>query len=85
MKNRSCFLVSLLTGGISFIAGVSFGYIYGKKIEHDRTNSCGILLLDQSEKDEPIKMFLEVTDLKALEISKRVIFEVERQNYITQK
>lgn len=75
----------ILTGGACLIAGASFGYIFGKKIEHDRTNSCGILRLDQSEKDEPVKMFLEVTDLKSLENSSYVIFEIKRQNYITQK
>lgn len=59
------------------------GYILGKK-KH-KINECGNLRIDNSEEEEPAKIFLEVTDLSALESSEYVILKVVRENYISHK
>ena len=76
------FVGYIITGGISVIAGTAFGFWRGVKSARERIKFCGALRVDNSEKDEQPKLYLEITDVNALEKSNIAIFEIKRENYI---
>lgn len=68
---------SLINTGIGFMLGSA----YSKK----KINKCGNLRIDSSEENEPVKMFLEITNTSCLESSEYVVFKVVKENYISHK
>jgi hypothetical protein len=75
--------IGLLISGTTLVTGIVIGKTIEKR-KHDI--HVGSLRLDNSEADEPIKMFLELeVPLDSLEKMSTVVFKVVKENYISHK
>jgi hypothetical protein len=82
MKVKTCIFYSVC----SFIVGGIGGVIFEKRNTTKRLGYSGTLRIDNSEVDEPEKLFLELNrSLDELSKEKVVIFKVIKRNYISQK
>lgn len=68
---------------LSFLFGVAIGVIVTSLL----IRSVGVIRIDQSDPDDHPYLFLEINRgcYEKLLRSKRVIFEVRKENYISQK
>lgn len=66
------------------IAGAGFiGYLAGVVVTKRKTKYAGVLRIDNSEKDVPERLFLELNnDLDKIEKSKVIAVKVIRKNWI---
>lgn len=71
-------LNSIAAGGL-----LGLGYLIGKKQKKTKTVYFGSLRIDQSEKEEPPKIFLELTcNLEELSKHKDISLKVIKKNYV---
>ena len=64
---------------------LALGYLIGKSLSKPKIQTCGNLRMDNSEENEPVKMFLEVTDQSSLMSSEYVVFKVIKEPYLSHK
>ncbi len=73
---------SLINFGVASMI-FSSGYIFGKKVNNKPVTYAGTLRIDNSEKDEPKKLFLELeTSVEDIEKSNVIQLKVVRKDYI---
>lgn len=70
-----------------FVLSFLFGVVIGVTITSLLIRSVGVIRIDQSDPDDRPYLFLEINRgcYEKLLRSKRVIFEVRKENYISQK
>jgi len=77
---------AIIFSSITFFVGIMVGKSFETNKIQKKTARCGTLRIDRSDPDEPERLFLELSvDIPTLTTMDRVIFNVVRKNYITQK
>lgn len=74
---------NILEISLASISMFSVGYILGIKHKSNNIKHCGNIRLDNSDKDEPMRMFLEVTDINSLMSAEYVNLKVIKEWYIS--
>lgn len=74
-------ILNIVFSSAGLIAGTIFGVKVANKRNKDKTKYCGTLRIDNSEIDEAPQMFLEVTDMVALNSCETAIFKINKENY----
>lgn len=68
---------------ITAVGMLSIGYLLGKKVNRKKYEYAGTLRIDNSEMDEPAKLFLELEkDISVISNAKVINLKVLKKNYI---